>query len=459
MRLTKLFISTWILGWTLCSGSVLAQTTQPGSVEFAQASQQLDDGIAAYKQRNFDQALIHFKASLLSGNQHQRATAYGNIGLVLLVKGHFEESIEAFNESIRLENDHALAYGNRGIAFERLNRFQEALADYNMSLKLKPDDPLFLSFRADYYFHRLNLDAALADYQKLVVLKPDNALYFNRLGQILYEKYNYEASLVPLNQAIALKPLYFDAILNRAMVLGEIGYVEESLNDFFRASGIKPKSGLLFTLRAMVMLKQGRFDDAWKDLQTAQEVEPGLEITHAALSHYWLAMRKPDKAKHEAELAIKISPGFANGYYLMGESLAQQNNYEQAIKFYDEAINLNNSHPDFLLGRAHALLRLEKEKEALIEIEKVSNKLAKASLRAQYEDFWSKYYGFHRRWHEAFPHASEAVRLSPLSGTYQFTLGEILRELGKEKLAETAYQKSCQLGFSDGCRRIGVGTP
>lgn len=459
MRLAKFFLCTWLLGLTLCSESVLAQTPEPNRPEFAQASQQLDLGGHFFKQRNYEQALIHYKAALAVGTPHQQATAHGNIGLILLFKGRFEESVQAFSEAIRLDSQHALAYANRGVALEKLKRFQEALDDYNTALKLQPNDPLFLSYRADYYFHRLDRAESVADYEKLVVLKPENALYFNRLGQLLFETGNFNRSLAALNQAVSLKPDYFDALLNRALTLDELGELEAALKDFSSASQLQPESGTVYTLRAIVFLKQDRLDETWNDLEKALRLEPELEIAHASLSRYWLARRNPEKARQEAELVLKNMPDFADAYYLIGESLSQENDFEQALNFYKQASTLNQKHPDYIFAKAHTFLMLGQEKEALVEIKKVSNLLTKLSLKAKYENFWSNYHGLHRRWDEALPHANEAVRLSPQSGKYQFTLAEILWQLGREKLAETAYQKSCQLGYADGCKRIGVGTP
>lgn len=435
---------------------VIAQNSQSVSVQYEQTSQQLELGVSAYKQRNFEQALLHFRAALKTGDLSQQVIAYSNIGRVMLVTGHFEDSIKAFNESIILDNHYALAYANRGVAFEKLKRSKEALQDYNKAISLAPNDATFLSYRADYFFHKYQLSESILDYEKLCAMKPDNSLYFNRLGQLFFETGQFKAALPVLNKSISINPQYVDALINRALVFDELGQIDSSLQDFTVASQLNPKAGGIYGLRAVVLLKRRRLDEAMNDFQTALALQPNSVHVHTGLSRYWLAVDNPDKAREEAEIAKKIDPQFAEAYYLIGESYAQQGKMELALEHHTQAVTINSSHPDYLFAQASSYLRLGRENEAVEVVKKIPTQLTKNTLQAKYQNFWSNYHCRHRRWDEALPFASEAVRLAPFSGSYQFTLAEVLQELGKRPEAETAYQKSCQLGNAEACKRMGV---
>ncbi len=59
------------------------------------------------------------------------------------------QTLENFNQAIRLDPDNAELYRNRGVAYKKLGQFYYALRDFSRAIKLDPDD-------ADSYNHRGN---------------------------------------------------------------------------------------------------------------------------------------------------------------------------------------------------------------------------------------------------------------------------------------------------------------
>jgi len=89
----------------------------------------------------------------------------------LLVENKYAESIEQFNEAIRLDPGLALAYNGRGFARYLLRQYAEAILDYDRAIRLNPS-------YSNAYMNRSNArrvvgdkagaDADMAKYRELV---------------------------------------------------------------------------------------------------------------------------------------------------------------------------------------------------------------------------------------------------------------------------------------------------
>ena len=103
------------------------------------------------------------------------AQEWFSIGYVYREEAHLQESIDAYDKSIRLKPDFAEAFCNRGIAKHELDRHDDAIADYDTAIRLKPD-------LAEAFHNRgvakSDLDRhndAIADYDAAIRLKPNLA--------------------------------------------------------------------------------------------------------------------------------------------------------------------------------------------------------------------------------------------------------------------------------------------
>ncbi|MDX2050081.1 MAG: tetratricopeptide repeat protein, partial [Rickettsiaceae bacterium] len=77
---------------------------------------------------------------LKSGNNIFCAAAWNNKGYALNELSRHEEAIVSCNESIRIKPDFTIAYNNKGAALNYLGRYTETIEVLDESIKLKPDD-------------------------------------------------------------------------------------------------------------------------------------------------------------------------------------------------------------------------------------------------------------------------------------------------------------------------------
>ncbi len=156
---------------------------------------------------------LHFNADV---DKKEEFDVYFNAGVAALEKEHYDEAIEHFTHSLRIDKDNAVAYNNlawakynagqctgalsdinKSLALEKvdysyhtkgaiqlcLNRPHDALNDFNTALSLSTTkDAYYYSDRAKAYLALGNNSAAIADLNTAVKKDPSNAEYKKMLA-------------------------------------------------------------------------------------------------------------------------------------------------------------------------------------------------------------------------------------------------------------------------------------
>jgi tetratricopeptide (TPR) repeat protein len=147
-------------------------------------------------------------AIIKTGEQVLRrlAAAYNNRGVAYRVKANYGQSIDDFNEAIRLVPDNANAFNNRGVAYRNMGDLDRAVADYDQAIRIKAD------YVAAFYNRGLALSdkreyaKAISDFTAVLRVDPRNPTVLYRRGTTYLDSGNIEAGNADLAEAKAIKP-------------------------------------------------------------------------------------------------------------------------------------------------------------------------------------------------------------------------------------------------------------
>ncbi|SVB24131.1 uncharacterized protein METZ01_LOCUS176985, partial [marine metagenome] len=94
-------------------------------------------GVIAYQVEEYKIAtdLISRAIGIDSG----QSLFYINLGNVLQEQGRLEESIQAYQQAIHLQPDHADAYSNLGIVLQKQGRLEESIQAYQQAIRIQPE--------------------------------------------------------------------------------------------------------------------------------------------------------------------------------------------------------------------------------------------------------------------------------------------------------------------------------
>ena len=92
------------------------------------------------------------------------------------------QTLEEYNQSIRLDPDNAELYRNRGVAYKKLGQFYYALRDFSRAVQLDPNDAGSYSNRGNTYSKLGQFSLAIEDYNQAIHLDPNYAAAYSSRG-------------------------------------------------------------------------------------------------------------------------------------------------------------------------------------------------------------------------------------------------------------------------------------
>ena len=105
---------------------------------------------------------------------HQAKTAF-NQGYQAQKAGHYQEAIEAYEESLRYDSKQAEALNNVGFCYKSLKRYQKAIGYYKEALAINPQLAEAHEYLGEAYLGLGKLELAKREYKVLRTLDPHEA--------------------------------------------------------------------------------------------------------------------------------------------------------------------------------------------------------------------------------------------------------------------------------------------
>ncbi len=153
-------------------------------------------GIILINKKKFKESIILFKKIINKDPKYK--SAYNNLGLIYKQIDNPEEAIKYFEKALVIDDNYFEAHNNLGLIYKKLKKNQKAIASYKKALKIKPN----------YY----------------------NAL--NNLGILLYEIGEFRDSVNYFKKALNINPNFTEVNCNIGLVYEKLGNLEEALNSY-----------------------------------------------------------------------------------------------------------------------------------------------------------------------------------------------------------------------------------
>jgi tetratricopeptide (TPR) repeat protein len=137
---------------------------------------------------------------------------------------------------------------------------------------------------------------------------------------------------------------------------------------------LAPNSHPAHELNAESLELQGKWDDAAKEYQQILKQNPDLPGIHFRMGRLLLSKPNPPsdvgaQARLEFEQELKIDPSNAEAEFILGELARQEQQWDDAVKHFSRATQLDASFGDALLGLGASLIATKKFAEAVPPLE------------------------------------------------------------------------------------------
>ena len=169
-----------------------------------------------------------------------------------------------------------------------------------------------------------------------------------------------EAAMTLFERAIAVCPQHPDAYESLGVILGRHKRYEEAVDLMIRLLGVDPSSVMAHTNLSLYYNQLGRIEDA--EREAAEAMRAKMRHETAGRNHEDAARRASETAAADRKRRVEIfhqvldlDPDDAIGNFGLGELLAEEGRYDEAVKHLERALAVDPRYSAALLalGRAH----------------------------------------------------------------------------------------------------------
>ncbi|MFZ3112809.1 MAG: tetratricopeptide repeat protein [Methanothrix sp.] len=447
----------------------------------------------SYEALYMDYAAIKAYEKVIELNSTKSVGAWIRIADILFAKANgYNESVEAFNEAIRLMPDNASWAGgvvlDQGNSILRTDVWQDddkilrvTISSYNKYTKKFDFIQQIASRLASTWLFRDNSIGFLKTSAEFAALAANRMQEktegWYKKSQELFQNASYEESVEALNRAIELDPqnaTLWDAKASSLGIAasfdGNRSQYNESLKAQDKAIELDPGNSTLHIHKGFFIARlaelsghknESLYEEAIKEFDEAVELDPKNEeawiwkgsVLDAYLNRSAEALLAYNRAIELEGANAGDNQSLSNAWSSKGTALAKLGRYNESFEAFDKAIELNPQIAAYVwLAKGDALNQSGRYEEAAFAYDKVVEQNPDSSQALTAQAFGSKgdallAGGRYDEAVKAYDEAIEQYPLEPMGAQTWNRKGIALQALGRTSEADAAFAKAKELGY------------
>ncbi|MEG3953923.1 tetratricopeptide repeat protein [Microcoleus sp. herbarium2] len=283
------------------------------------------------------------------------ADEHVTLGNSFVELGKFDRAIECYSRAIKLNPKLATAYHNLGEMLVGEKRWDEAIANYRQAIAINPN--FFESYHSlgKTWAERGELDRAIACYRKSLDINPNYARAYLSLGNIFMQKREFDAAIKCFRQTLEINDNSYWAYNCLGDAFAHKKLWSEAISCYRKAIEINPNIPWFYLNLGIALTCEQSWDEAVSAYLHAVQIEPNLTGINQRLG-YVLRKRSESGLDSTIETYCQGIEVLASGkiyhkllgieldgaefYINLGKSLAKQKQLEGAIVFYSMALQI-----------------------------------------------------------------------------------------------------------------------
>lgn len=225
---------------------------------------------------------------------------------------------------------------------------EEAVQENRRKLVGEPGNHLLRCSLANGLVRLGKFEEAIEHYQKCIELSPSSE-YWNNLGKALLNAGRYQEAVDAFARVIE-KNRWPDAFFHQAQAYRSLGILEKANDQLCEAIKLNPKYREALNERGHILEALNRKDEALNEYKKvialffaeyqAQDAEDYCYETSVLLDNSDLV----EELIRQLRRYIQKYPGFADGYYKLGQALEAKGLKNEAMMAFRKALEINPSY-------------------------------------------------------------------------------------------------------------------
>lgn len=268
------------------------------------------------------------KYTQLVANNPTQPEIYANLGSLYARQAKWQEAIACYQQAIELAPEFAGAYRNLARALTQTANLQQAADCWYRALNLEPD----WATAEDYYtlgntlLTQKKLERAAHCYRQASQLQPDYWEAYEQLASVLQQQQKWEEAIAIYRQIKQLNPDFVPAYLQLGSIFLQRQKYQKAIDNYHRALKIASDSS---------SLQQQAIDGYWQTLNTYTEATAQYYYQFGKLLRSKGLFTEAIKAYQQT---IELNPHFAAAYIDLQYTPVSSKQLEQVIDFYQRIV-------------------------------------------------------------------------------------------------------------------------
>lgn len=222
-------------------------------------------------------------------------------GIAAYESRNYQEAINILNQALNLDPNNVLAHNARGTVYLDLKEYDKAIADYTGTIELEPLFPYPYYNRGRTYLLLKQYDQAIADLQHATQLLPSEFGYRanGNIGLIYHRQGKYDQALEAFTAAVSFDDSKADTYFLRGETYTAMSNYEAAINDYEAAISRFAKYDQAYQSLGYARYKIGQFDQALEALDKALELSPATPTPYFYRMLVYLATDQTNKTQAE----------------------------------------------------------------------------------------------------------------------------------------------------------------
>lgn len=296
-------------------------------------------------------------------------------GLVLYRENDFEGSIKKISEAITLSPKKSLFHSNLAEIYRAQGHLNKSIFHGEKAVELNPTFSQNFSNLGIAYYDNNELEQAEKTQKRAIELNPTNTHALNNLGSIFFKKNLPDQAEFFFKKAISLDTNNAEYRGNLINLLISSNRENEAIAEGFHALKLFKDSIIFFNLIGRALSKIEQFDKAIEIYKNTLRIDPNnLEALLATASNL-TEINKYNESEIFCNKLFELRDFRAETYTLKGKIKNDQGFYEEAKKYFLEAIKLNPSYMPAYVNFGHILIergKLEEAKDIFLDALKIN---------------------------------------------------------------------------------------
>jgi tetratricopeptide (TPR) repeat protein len=287
----------------------------------------------------------------------------------LFKQGRYDEAIAKYKQLVQLNPQDAGSHFDLGASYQAKKDYDLAVTEYRMAISLDPKNTQYKKALADCFdaqsepiiqqafqkFKDKDYAGAIDLYKQALTLKPDSAALWFNVASAEYQRQNFQAARDAYTKALQIDPkgqvndIYFIAAIDE-----NFGRGSDAIGNYQRYLAQAPTGTYVQQAKDRLQVLNKNPNDTIKIKSEAE-----LAQLHDASDSFQKAVQAQQQGNYDAAIPlyqkaisvgnqVKMDPITLGSYiYSLGTAYQHQQDYNNAISSYQQAITLDPKNKDY----------------------------------------------------------------------------------------------------------------